>query len=197
MDNAQRLGVTLKQSDHGEKDAIHIPIIAVQAGQSLKPGDRVKVDKDGVAWKYQHGPGVVDPYLRDPVQYPDFFWVFMDTGTITSLRHDWDHPEVLYQRSDQSETDIVMAKAWINDNISYPTGRSVEQIMQDARDYIREGKMFTEQGGQFRIRNEPDLWEWEDKGEGRDGVKKFWECFEIITGEKSGERANIPYTCCY
>ena len=81
-----------------QKDAIHIAIAPVEAGQDLVPGQRVRVMHIGgkaMAWECHDDEkceGVVDPYLTASVKDGDRFWLFLMPGTILGLRHDWTHP---------------------------------------------------------------------------------------------------------
>lgn len=77
------------------RDAIHIAIAPVLAGETLKPGERVAV-RDGYALR--PGPGldaigIVDPFLDvDQVMGGEQFWLWLTPNTITSLCHVWSHP---------------------------------------------------------------------------------------------------------
>ena len=75
------------------RDAIHVAIIAVQAGEWLSPGEKVTMLL-GRAYKAkdQRALGVVDPFLSEEVDRLEWFYLFLNPGSITSLRHDWTHP---------------------------------------------------------------------------------------------------------
>ena len=78
------------------RDAIHVAVAPVEAGQPLPVGARVDII-DGKA--YLAGPdggiGLVDPWLIKhgihTVEKGQRFWLMMDQGKITSLRHVWTH----------------------------------------------------------------------------------------------------------
>ena len=76
-----------------ERDAIHIAVVPLVAGEDLKPGDSFE-NQNGVAKKssYRERDGVVDPFLQAPLKKGDRFWAFLNPGSITSLRHIWTHP---------------------------------------------------------------------------------------------------------
>lgn len=75
------------------KDAIHVAVAAVTAAEKLEPGARVNVTNGG-AYKtiVAGGCGIVDPFLLQSVQPGQKFWVLLDPGTTTDLRHEWTHP---------------------------------------------------------------------------------------------------------
>lgn len=62
-----------------KRDAIHVAIIPVIAVRVLRPGEVL-------------GSGIVDPFLKQPVQPGERFYLCLHPGTVTSVRHDWDHP---------------------------------------------------------------------------------------------------------
>lgn len=80
------------------RDAIHIAIIPVVAGERLFPG--IEVELFGKTEKGLHyirkaqgkSIGIVDPFLKDPVLFGDCVYLFLNPYTITSLRHVWTHP---------------------------------------------------------------------------------------------------------
>lgn len=75
-----------------DRDAIHVAVAPVIAGESLSPGQHVGVQGDGTAGFKGPWIGIVDPFLTSQVQRGEKFWLFLYPGSITSLRHDWTHP---------------------------------------------------------------------------------------------------------
>lgn len=81
------------------RDAIHIPIMAVDLPQSrsvYRPGEWLKLidnqwfccsefDSDRI--------GMVSPFLEQPV-YGGKVWMFLPPGSITDLKHVWTHPKI-------------------------------------------------------------------------------------------------------
>lgn len=82
------------------RDAIHVAVAPAVAIEELVPGQRVHGWKVGTIVQVCriHGDeksiGVVDPFLKEPVKRGDTFWVFINPGDITSLKHSWGHPEL-------------------------------------------------------------------------------------------------------
>src|SRR6185503_13211587 len=75
------------------RDAIHVAVIPMVAGEILTPGQHVGLAKDGRVIKSNDQVGVVDPYLKVSVRSGQRFWLFLYPGSITSLRHEWTHPK--------------------------------------------------------------------------------------------------------
>lgn len=84
--------------DDARRDAVHIAVAPVMAGQDLVPGQHVGFgnSKDArtstvVILERTRCIGVVDPFLSAPVRKGERFWIFLYPGTVTSLRHVWTH----------------------------------------------------------------------------------------------------------
>ncbi len=76
------------------RDAVHVAIAPVVAGERLRPGSHVGLVMGEALGDSPDGAaiGVVDPFLPDFVQPGQRFWLFLYPNTVTSLRHIWTHP---------------------------------------------------------------------------------------------------------
>lgn len=83
------------------RDAVHVAIAPVRAGQFLMPGWHVGIDKNGVAvcnpddnsWEEPVKMiGIVDPFIDSGISTGKWFYLFLYPGTITTLRHVWTSP---------------------------------------------------------------------------------------------------------
>jgi hypothetical protein len=76
-----------------QRDAIHIPVIPVIAGDVLDAGDKVRMHSGRV---YRVTPGhasfgVVDPFRTEPARTGERVWVLLPPGSV-AVRHNWTHP---------------------------------------------------------------------------------------------------------
>lgn len=110
------------------RDAIHIAIAPVVAGEKLAPGDHVGFLADGSVGESDKPIGVVDPFLRKVVKRGDPIWLLLYPNTITSLRHQWAHPE--FDKPTRSE-----GEQWIRDYAA-TVPIDYDELMQAARDYV-------------------------------------------------------------
>lgn len=92
----------------------------------LNPGEHVGV-KNGLAVR-EDPIGIVDPFLHLPVEPRDVFWLCLYPGSITSLRHDWEHP-AFAPSEDQ---------AWIQE-FAQLVGMSYDFLMESADGYQEDG----------------------------------------------------------
>ena len=86
----------------GERDAVHVSVIAMQAGATLRPSQRVGVER-GLAVPTNTPIGLVDPFRADEIRTGEYFWMFMLPGTVSDLRHEWSHPDLV---DPMAETDL-------------------------------------------------------------------------------------------
>src|SRR5258708_39528575 len=75
-----------------QRDAVHIAIAPAIATERLLPGQRITVVKGYAYPKIYDAIGIVDPFLRKPVERGMKFYVCVNPGTITSIHHNWTHP---------------------------------------------------------------------------------------------------------
>jgi hypothetical protein len=79
-----------------ERDAVHIAVIAMIAGERLQPGERVRFadrSKNVMVGGYDDDViGVVDPFLEEPVNIGETFWLCLLPNSTKALRHAWTHP---------------------------------------------------------------------------------------------------------
>ncbi len=75
-----------------QRDAVHVAVAPVVAGEHLQPGDHVGIVDGEAILDAVNTIGVVDPFLRRQVDTGESFWLFMYPGSIKGLRHNWEHP---------------------------------------------------------------------------------------------------------
>lgn len=127
------------------RDAIHVAVAPVEAGEKLKPGQHIGIRDDGKAVEFFPNIGIVDPFLNVEVINPgERFYMFLYPGTITSLRHEWEH-DCFKDSSSSKEPDTSKAASekWLRDYARRVNPYIVEQegedaayetLMQDMRD---------------------------------------------------------------
>ena len=77
----------------GQRDAIHVAIVAVRAGKPIKPGQRCKMNEFGEAIPGD-GPGVADPYRKSIITTGQPFWLLLNPTEVSSVSHTWEHPDI-------------------------------------------------------------------------------------------------------
>lgn len=99
------------------RDAVHIAVIPVVAGEALQPGDRVVIVPPGrgVKRRVEHRHewvGLVDPYLGAYVREGQRFWCFMRPGTVTAMHHNWHHDAFPLSVASDEGTKL-MSEGWL------------------------------------------------------------------------------------
>ena len=106
-DYKPELGKPISGTQLPLRDAIHVAVYPIIAGETLYPGQPLKLKPDGrtrtvignatittegLAAQCLPPLGILDPFLPDPIHAGDSAWMLICPNTITSLRHDWTHP---------------------------------------------------------------------------------------------------------
>lgn len=173
MDPIKSIGKTLTAPE--QRDAIHIAIAPVEAAVALKPGQHVGTDGHGRIGTTRPYIGVVDPYLRAPVKAGDKVWLFLYPGTITSLRHEWTHPDLKAPGETSKSHSEKWMRAWAMKHVS--------------EDYYGDGEKPVSEDAAYafaiRVGHEHCIGPYESA---RDHIdNEWWGHWEAITGVQ-GER---------
>lgn len=169
------------------KDAIHTPVAPVEAGEGLKPGDHIGL-LEGKASKLVKPIGIVDPFLRVAIKKGDKFWLFMYPNTITSLRHDWSHPEFdkmeEEEKAKKEENKHEEAIAFITE-FAGEMGYTYERFMDMAHGWIKYGDYTQDNSESYKgSEGNPNKWD------------IFWMYYEEITGTKvDDDDKTVFFTC--
>lgn len=159
-----------------KRDAIHLAVDPVIAGERLAPGSHISV-KEGIAFyaPVGKGLGIVDPFLLKPVELGERFWFVMYPRQVRSLRHVWTHPAfpdepmpLTLAERDAAEAELVGAarsEKWLRDyaeeiNVGY------RDLINCATEWVATGD-YMMRGGTL---------------EGVSTSSEFWEHFEKVTG---------------
>lgn len=160
------------------RDAIHLAVEPVMAGQRLLPGQDIGL-VDGKAFTAKNCPkalGIVDPFIVGQVEEGERFWLVVYPRQIKSLRHVWEHPDFARSHDAPSQDVFVVPagsgvsndphRGWI---VAYcqRIGCTYDEIMDAAEAYQLGGRYWV-QGGRW---------------EGTYLDEDFWVHWAAITGK--------------
>lgn len=164
LDTLKSLGRLLAPGE-GVRDAVHIAVIPAVAGATLTAGDRV-VLVDGKAFNAPTAAyvGIVDPFLTGFAQPGDRFWLWLEPGSITSLRHDWTHPAFPAEAEPPAvgSDEKAASERWLRAQCE-DSGFPYRQVLQAA--------MY---GDELTVGYDANM----------SADEEFWRHVEIITGRK-------------
>lgn len=188
MDRIPQLGRLI--TDEQFRDAVHIAVAPVIAGMPMYPGEHIGFIGDAytVGTNAPKFIGIVDPYLPPKVEIEkgQKFYMFLYPQTITSLRHEWTHPEfekeaelAQYEPTFYKLKSAVEEIKWVTE-FAERINTTYDDLMEAAKNYLETGEYFC-QGGDFEGTYIPD---------------EFWEKYEVITRETvHGSQRNTFLTC--
>lgn len=179
--NGKRLNITQNQSNNmsdiklgelpdnnAKRDAIHVAIIPVYAGQDLQPGQHVGKGANGtfVVCPIKKCIGIVDPFLTQRVMKGERFYLCLYQKTVIGMRHVWKHPDFAEETNDTPEQE--RSREWIK-SFAESVGITFDVLMDGARDYVRHGNYLC-LGRLLEGVSVPDA---------------FWDHYEVLTGTRS------------
>jgi hypothetical protein len=172
MDNL-RIGSLITTDQH--RDAIHMAVAPVFAAQRLAPGQHVGFIGDVTVGPSKEPIGIVDPFLPGPVFKDERFWIFLYPGSITSLRHEWEHKAFRGKDSQGGSPEEVWLRRFAD-----TAGISYQKLLDGAKDHIENGSYLCE-GGRWEGFLTPD---------------EFWPNYEAVTKTTVDEKdRNSFFTC--
>lgn len=184
--------IGLIHSEVHPKDAIHIAIAQVRAGETLSPAEPVGFKEvEGVVYRDALHIGIVDPFLKAQVTKDTVFYLFLNPNSVTSLTHQWTHP------SFSREAQLPAAEAWLKKHSQAYFGTDEDDYFAEWEgtnyqrfiDEFKEGKVeYYAYGDDFSNHYNNNI----------DGFrKKFWDNLEIVTGIKATkeQRDQEYFTC--
>lgn len=186
------LGRIITTEQH--RDAVHIAVAPVTAACVLCAGEHVKLDTDGRArvGHINDCIGIVDPFLRERINIGERFWLYLYPGSITSLRHEWEHPAFEKETKADAENPKAASEAWMK---AWAIRHMSEDYYGDWEDDKRPERLSDEQAYANAIRagHNMNVGPYEDA---RDHIdKEWWSHWEIITG-KAGQRGDYFSCAC-
>ncbi len=166
-----------------QKDAIHMAVTPVILGDKRAfPGDHVGILSDGRVSANTTTIGVIDPFLKSSIREGDQVWLFLYPGSITALRHEWEHPAFKKDGSAVAPEDLekTLAKQRIEAEAA-SAGLSYDDLMFAARDY-RDHDEYLCQGSR---------WDGHDMND----AEQFWQDFKLVTGEELPKHLGGFFSC--
>ena len=161
------------------RDAVHIAIAPMVAGEALSPGQHVGVLQNGTAGHSPAPVGIVDPFLPAEIEPGARFWLCLYPNTITSLRHDWTHPALDAVTGRIQSALVAESEVWLR-QYAEDIGLSYGAVMKAAVEYIKFGEYHV-----FRDHDTPE----------RAYDRGFWRHYEIVTGTVVEDHDAVPFTC--
>jgi hypothetical protein len=144
------------------RDAIHVAVAPVVAAEKLYPGQHVGM-KDGQAFAAGMPIGIVDPFLSVPVYPEQRFWLFLYPGSITSLRHHWEHPEFADEPTGRdapayrADPAVSASLAWLHDYAS-ELDLTYDELMDGANAWVTHGDWLCGGSNLQGIRTSSEFW---------------------------------------
>ena len=138
--------------EDAERDAIHVAVVPMMAGQTLQPGQRVEKFSDRTAIATSGvGVGIVDPFRDCAVLCGDTFWLLLHPNTVTGMRHHWSHPGFPDEQTDwkTSRETIATKRSAVTDSPAIEPVGTREEHEAWLRKYAENLNCYSDPGSAF------------------------------------------------
>jgi hypothetical protein len=164
------------QDKAGVKDAVHVAIVSVRAGQLIKPGSRCSLNEFNEAVVNNKGYGIADPWLNSNIKTGDIFLLILGQNEIPNVRHVWEHPTVKF---DPPTRETKLNGYMVN--MANELGVSYKELMDAAELLVEKGRETKYSGS--KTKEDIEGFEWYE----------FWSEWSSETGHKF---ENYGSNCC-
>lgn len=181
-DALETLGMIHQREE--KRDAIHLAVMPVEAGETLNPGEDIWVSEGGRAFAGSRDKciGIVDPFLTGPVRFKERFWLVIYPRKIQSLRHVWSHPslpdELPAPQSTTDSVELVAARQAVH-AVAVDLGVSDEAIMEGAKRWLEDGS--------YMHFGEDLSYSWD--------MPAFWDAYSRLTGAHVPQGSGSFFSC--
>ena len=104
----------------GDKDAVHVAIVAVRAACLIEPGARCGLNEHREATPDAKGCGVADPFRKDSITTGQSFWLLLNQDEVPNVRHVWEHPKLDFTPPEREvKLNTTLADAAKNFGVTY------------------------------------------------------------------------------
>ncbi len=170
-----------------ERDAVHVAIIPMIAGEELYPGQRfrLKYGTTDVAmcadYNEEDAIGIIDPFLvnNDRITEGVEVWGMLFPNTVTGMRHHWQHPAFANVERTDDEHEL-----WLRN--------FCDEWNFDFKELIDAG--IGDDDWRYVVARGHDL---HSPGELGEDLDLFWRHLEGYTGRKfdAGHREGMGWSC--
>lgn len=181
-DALETLG-TAPLNENEARDAIHLAVEPVIAAERLFAGQDVGLVNGQASTKAAKMLGIVDPFLKNPIQPGQRFWLVVYPRQIKSLRHVWEHPDfpsALVEPAPAQEDPVKAAVHWIKEFAS-KLGYEYDDLMEAAENYYLDGSYEYDNSEGYK-----DFWA---------EFPTFWDMWSIVTGKPRPKYGDSFFTC--
>lgn len=182
-----KVGEVIKGEAH--RDAIHVAVLPViVAADYMYPGETCEfvygtTDQIKQANDARKSIGIVDPFLTVTLKKGDRCYLWMKPGTVTGMRHHWQHPAV-----DEPKVAEDISELWLR------------QFAQHWNFDYDEMVRLAQVPGEYITANGVDLHSREELSKATDGTLTedlFWGHLGNVTGKifNQAHRSSIGWSC--
>ena len=175
------------------RDAVHFAVVQVTASRRLLPGAPVRIMDNGAmqATTCSHTDriGIVDPFLKAAVLPGQSFWLFLNPGSITSLKHHWTHPDIPEPNSNRHPSGMTYQEA--ENHLRHCAGEwdlEFTDLIEGASNPEEQGRSIDTRG--ITVQGWDEL--------SQEAREKFWSAMEVVFGREfeSDHRESTVFQCC-